>query len=205
MLINFHECNIYCKNIKGIIHLGAHELEELQAYLANGVDPDKIIWVEAMEDKVNKYKSNNKIYNLCVSDVDNQEVEFKITNNGQSSSFLELGTHKESYPHITVVKTIKMKTTRMDTFIQENNIDINDYNFLNLDLQGVELKVLKGFGDLLTKIDYIYTEVNTREVYKNCALLPELEEYLLTYGFTREKIVMVGDDGWGDALFIKRR
>jgi FkbM family methyltransferase len=203
MLISFNECCILCPNIKGIIHLGAHELEELPQYLANGVDPDKIIWVEAMEDKVNKYKKNNKIYNFCISDIDGEEVEFKITNNGQSSSFLELGTHKQSYPHITVVKTVKMKTTRMDTFIRENNIDINDYNMVNLDLQGVELKVLKGFGDLLTKVDYIYTEVNTREVYKNCALLPQIEEYLLTFGFTLEKIVMT-QEYWGDALFIKK-
>ena len=35
--------------IKGIIHVGAHELEEMNDYLKRGID--KIIWIEANPEK----------------------------------------------------------------------------------------------------------------------------------------------------------
>ena len=66
----------------------------------------------------------------------------------------------------------------MDTLINENNIDIKNYNFLNLDIQWAELMALKGFGNFINDFDYIYTEVNIDELYEKCVLLGELDEYL---------------------------
>ena len=34
----------------------------------------------------------------------------------------------------------------------------------------------------LNNVDYIYSEVNSDYVYKNCALVTELDEYLLKFG-----------------------
>lgn len=90
----------------------------------------------------------------------------------------------------------------MDTFIKDNNIDISKYNFLNLDIQGAELMALKGFGDLLHKIDYIYSEVNQEELYKDCALIQDLDNYLSKYRFKRVISTMT-QFGWGDAFYIK--
>ena len=77
-------------------------------------------------------------------------------------------------------------------------------NFLNLDIQGMELKAMKSMGDHISKLDFIYTEVNTEYVYKNCALLKEIDEYLSKYGFKRVAIKMCGNYGWGDAFYIKQ-
>jgi FkbM family methyltransferase len=204
MLIPFKKCcSLSPTQIKGIIHLGAHDLEELPQYLNNGINKNKIIWIEAMEQKVKLYNNNHKIYNICVSDTDDEEVIFKITNNGQSSSILDFGTHQNSYKEIVFIKYVPMKTTRMDTLITRENININDYNFLNLDLQGVELKALKGFGNLLNKVDYIYTEVNTAEVYINCCKLEEIDEYLATFGFVRVATELTSEY-WGDAYYIRK-
>ena len=62
-----------------------------------------------------------------------------------------------------------------DTLIKDNGINMCDYNFLNLDIQGAELLALRGIEDNLKFIDYIYTEVNTGEVYKNCAKVYEID------------------------------
>ena len=43
----------------------------------------------------------------------------------------------------------------------------------------------------------IYTEVNTEYVYKNCALLKEIDEYLSKYRFKRVAIKMCRNFGWG--------
>ena len=51
----------------------------------------------------------------------------------------------------------------MKKLIEEKKIDIDSINFLNLDIQGVELRALKGLGEYLKKIDfnkpiYIYSQ-----------------------------------------------
>ena len=167
---------------------------------------ENIYWLEAMDNKVAEMKKkmpNVQIYHCVVNDEDDKELELKITNNGQSSSLLDLGSHLKHHPHVWVVGTKKYKTTRLDTFIKKNNIPVENLNFLNLDIQGMELKAMKSMGDHINKFDYIYTEVNTEHVYKNCALLKEIDEYLSKYGFKRVTIKMCGNYGWGDAFYIK--
>jgi len=193
-------------NLRGVLHIGAHECEEQTAYLQQGIKNENIYWLEAMDNKVTEMKKKMphvQIYHCVVNDEDDKELEFKITNNGQSSSLLDLGSHLKHHPHVHVVGTKKYKTTRLDTFIKENNIPIKNLNFLNLDIQGMELKAMKSMGDHISKFDFIYTEVNTEYVYKNCALLKEIDEYLSKYGFKRVAIKMCGNYGWGDAFYIR--
>ena len=47
----------------------------------------------------------------------------------------------------------------------------------------------------------IYTEVNTKYIYENCALMTEIDEYLGTFNFHRVETKMT-KHGWGDALYI---
>jgi len=58
-------------------------------------------------------------------------------------------------------------------------------------------------GDYIKHFDYIYTEVNTEYVYKECALITEIDDYLNQYGFRRVATKMAGNCGWGDAFYIK--
>lgn len=188
------------------MHIGAHECEEQTAYLQQGIKHENIYWLEALDHKVAEMKEKMpraQIYHCVVNDEDDKELEFKITNNGQSSSLLDLGSHLKHHPDVQVVETKKYKTTRLDTFIQDNDIPIQNLNFLNLDIQGMELKAMTSMGDHISKFDYIYTEVNTEHVYKNCALLKDIDEYLSTRGFTRVAIKMCENYGWGDAFYIK--
>jgi len=74
---------------------------------------------------------------------------------------------------------------------------------MNLDIQGAELKALKGSTLILPHIKSIYTEVNTKELYENCAMLHELDSYLESFGFTRVETSMT-EHGWGDAFYIKK-
>ena len=207
MLIPLNQLvNHFKLNLRGVLHIGAHECEEQTAYLQQGIKNENIYWLEAMDNKVAEMKEkmpNVQIYHCVVNNEDDKELELKITNNGQSSSLLDLGSHLKHHPHVCVVGTKKYKTTRLDTFIKENNIPIKNLNFLNLDIQGMELKAMKSMGDHISKFDYIYTEVNTEYVYKNCALLKEIDEYLSKYGFKQVAIKMCGNYGWGDAFYMK--
>ena len=208
MLIPLHQLVKHFKlNLRGVLHIGAHECEEQTAYLQQGIKNENIYWLEAMDYKVAEMKEkmpHAQIYHCVVNDEDDKELELKITNNGESSSLLDLGSHLKHHPHVHVVGTKKYKTTRLDTFIKENNIPIKNLNFLNLDIQGMELKAMKSMGDFIKKFDYIYTEVNTEYVYKDCALMKEIDDYLNTFGFKRSVTQMCGNYGWGDAFYIKQ-
>lgn len=192
--------------IKGVLHLGAHQAEEASAYKQAGAS--KVIWIEGnpelmpvLETELKKY-SNQFVYNVLVSDTDGQTVNFNVTNNFQSSSILDLGSHKEHHPEITVHHTLSLKTQRLDSFFKKNNIDLSECNFLNIDLQGAELLAMKGLGNYLDNIKYIYTEINTGSVYKGCPTLFEMDSFLHQKGFYRIATELTKWE-WGDAFYIK--
>ena len=191
--------------IRGILHVGGHHLEEKKAY--NSIGVSNIVWIEGCKsiyEVAKKMFPGEKVYNEVISDVDNKEVDFIVTNNGESSSILELDHHKIEHPHIHEVRREKVKTKTLSTFFQENNINVDHYNFLNIDIQGNELPALKGLGDNLTKFDYLYLEVNTKHLYKDCALLDEINEYVGKYGFYLAKLEMT-PYYWGDGFYMKKK
>lgn len=207
MLIPFKDIyNQFNLKISGILHIGAHECEELRDYLAHNINPQQIFWVEALDHKVILMKAQNipNIYQAIIDEVDNKDVIFNVSNNGQSSSLLEFGTHTIHHPQVKFTGTIQGKTKRLDTLIEENNIPIQHLNFLNLDIQGVELRALKSMEKYLSHVDYIYTEINTDYVYKDCNLVGEIDEYLKKFGFTRVATKIASNFGWGDAFYIKQ-
>lgn len=191
-------------NIKfeGILHVGAHECEELIEY-EKYLPRNKILWIEAIPEKVlqNRTKySDLLIHNAVVSDVE-EDVKFNISNNGQSSSMLELGLHKLFYPSIKYTHYFETRTKLLKDIISDYNIK---YNFLNLDIQGAELKALKGMESYLSSVDYIYTEVNADYVYKDCAIITEIDEYLIKFGLHRVETEWAGYTHWGDAFYIRK-
>lgn len=208
MLINFNYLIEKYGKPKGIIHIGSHLLEERSIYLSNGVSD--IIWVEANPKifELSKQSIGNsrteKIFNFAISNTDDEIVELNVTNNGQSSSILEMGLHKHYYPHIVKSESVNVKTKKMISLISENSLNIVNYDFLNIDIQGAELLALKGFESLLKEVNFIYTEVNTNYLYQNCALLSDIDEYLSNFGFNRVEIHMTEYE-WGDAFYIKNK
>lgn len=196
-------------NITGVLHCGASIGQEAKEYAKLGVQ--NMVFIEADPKVYNELKINLLDYqkaipiNACLSNVDNKEVTFHIANNGgQSSSMLEFGTHTTAHPEVKFVDSITLNTKRLDTIIDDFNLNIHEFNFLNMDLQGAELLALQGLGDYLKYFKYAYLEVNEREVYKHCARVEDLDLFLLAYGFRRVETQWSGNHGWGDALYIRK-
>ena len=206
MLIPFDQL-LLTKQVKGVIHVGAHECEERNGYLYNfNLDDSKIIWIDAISEKVNLMKSNNPnliIFNECVSNKDGEDVSFMVTNNYQSSSMLNFKTHAIEHSQIVETHRLQLKTKTINTIFTENNLNPENYNFLNLDIQGAELLALKGSSNILPHIDYIYSEINVNELYENCVLIDELDDFLDKNGFQRIQTQMT-HHGWGDAFYVKK-
>lgn len=198
----------YKLNIKGIIHIGAHICEERTDYNKAGITDDNIVWIEGNPNlvrQINMKNKNIKILNYLVSDKNDELLSFYISNNGQSSSILELGTHKTHHPSVYYTHEIKMKTKTLKKIYEENNLEKNFANFLNIDIQGAELLALKGMGELLDNFDYLYLEVNKEEVYKNCGLVTDIDTFLEKWNFKRVESFWPkkGRIGWGDAFYMK--
>jgi hypothetical protein len=189
-------------DITGIFHLGAHDCEELQLYNELGVND--IIWVDAMANKVNeaKQKRISNIYEAVISDTDDTDVIFNVSNNVQSSSILELGTHLIEHPNVIYVDKFHKKTITVDTFFERNNIDASKYNFWNFDIQGAELLALKGAIKSIKYAKILYLEVNVKELYIGCPLIEEIDDFLKEYDFKRV-VATITSHGWGDAIYIK--
>ena len=204
MLISCKEINsIWGIKPNGILHIGAHEAEESKEYSRLSWGP--VIWIEAQSNLARKLKSSlnskdNKVIHAAVWDVDGIEIELKITNNSQSTSLLELGTHSYDYPEVVVTGTEKIITSRVDSLLD----DSAKFDLINLDIQGAELHALNGMGDLLDRVNYVYTEVNKKKVYVDCAQIEEIEEFLGQKGFAKVCVRWIPNKGWGDALFIRR-
>jgi FkbM family methyltransferase len=210
MLFPFSECVQILKDnnifLKGVLHIGAHECEELKYYVSEGINPVKIDWIEANKNIAERMRSLG-IPNIHCFAVDNEEgeAEFFVTNNGQSSSLLKFGTHEQSYPWCKVTEVHKVQKKRLDTFFKENpEINVSERNLWVLDIQGSELNALKSASDYINHVDAIYSEVNTQYVYQNCGLLQEMDNFLEEKGFKRVKTHMT-DQGWGDALWVRTK
>ncbi len=76
------------------------------------------------------------------------------------------------------------------------------FNMINIDVQGFELEVFRGAKNTLNNIQYVMTEVNRAELYKNCCMVEELDEFLGKYGFERKETTWDGET-WGDAFYTK--
>ena len=204
MLLDFNVLiEKYKMEIKGIIHIGAHHGQENSLYKQNNIK--NIVYFEPLQSNFDVLKNNvgdDAILFNCALGNDEKEIEMFVenANMGQSSSILEPALHATQYPHIVFHKKEMVSMKKLD------NIELNfeDYNFINIDVQGYELEVFKGSVNTLKNIDYIIAEINREELYKNCSQINELKEFLGEHGFELVEEAWIGGN-WGDGLFIKKK
>lgn len=211
MLIPMHELqDRHMVRPTGILHIGGHVGEEADAYDSAGVK--NVVWVEPHPDAYPSLVQNvggrpgHLTFQVAASDVDHQEVPLYKASNICSSSLLPMAKHLEKHPDVSPCGTVQVSTIRMDSLLWRHGLKPTDYQMANLDIQGAELLALRGMDSWLTTGRWIYTEVNTEELYKGCVLLPELEAFLLERRFRLSEIRLFSKShGWGDALFSREQ
>lgn len=191
----------------GILHLGAHYGQERLVY--NRYCRGPIVLVEALPDVFAKLRANVSGYPrmlplcACVSDVDGQDVTFHVADNeGMSSSMLEFGTHSTEHPDVHFTHDVTLKTIRVDSLLKAHGVEMPERSFLNVDVQGAELMVLRGMGDLLNRFWFAHMEINKAELYKNCARVEEIDAYLGGFGLKRIETCWTKHN-WGDGYYFK--
>lgn len=190
-------------NITGIVHVGAHYGEEICDYIANGVSD--IILFEPLSDNFNILEKNVKNLNanivghqVALGSIPGNATMYVSSNEKQSSSILKPKIHLTQYTDILFDEKETVEVNLLD------NYETDTCNFLNMDVQGYELEVLKGGIKTLEHIDYVYCEVNRDEVYENNAYIEDIDKFLLDLNFERVVVEWTGGT-WGDALYIKNK
>ena len=171
-------------NSKGVLHIGAHLAEERSEYALLGVP---VIWIEGIPEYYSQLLKNLEPYPnqsawcYFLSDKTDADVPFYLANNDRaSSSLFQLGD-KSGYPELIMDHQINVVTHRMDEIVGSEFF--LKYNHVVIDVQGAELAVLLGFGDLLNSVKSMRLEVSTYEVYKGGATYLEIKQYLTNFGF----------------------
>jgi FkbM family methyltransferase len=192
-------------DIRGIINVGSYIASEYIMF--KELEIKNSIFIEANPHIIPLLKNNVGseclVFNNLLLDQDDVEVKFKIANHLQASSVLDFCEHKNHYPELSIINDIiKLKSKKLDSVIRDNNINMDNYNMLMIDVQGVEKLVLDGFSQNISKIDYIYSEINFVEMYDTCMLFDKYTLYLNKLGFELTEYFDTGK-GWGDGLYIR--
>lgn len=193
-------------HIFGALHIGAHECEEIPFYRTLGLQLKDIVWIDAIQGKVQQATHRNipNVYHATITDKDDKIVDFHVSNNAQSSSVLQLGTHLQEHPNIFYMCSVSQVSITIPTFFTRNNLDPSKYNFWNFDIQGAELMALRGADSCIKHVDVMYLEVNEKELYQGCGLITEIDDFLQKHGFKRV-LTAITAHGWGDALYIRNK
>ena len=190
--------------VTGALHVGAHDCEEMPFYVQLGLSPYDVVWIDAIPQKVEQARMRGipNVHQAVITDQDNVQVLFHVTNNIQSSSVLPFGTHAFHHPHVVMIGDIPLTSSTLDTFFTSNRLVPSKYTFWNMDIQGAELMALRGAPNALQHVQALYLEVNREEVYQGCGQLHDLDTFLV--GFTRVE-TRITEFGWGDALYVRRK
>lgn len=97
---------------------------------------------------------------------------------------------------------IEVPAVTLDEWQEEFKIGMVD--FMWLDLEGLELRVLQAAKNILTTCKVIYTEVNHREYRKNMVQYEELKEYLDSHEFVEIRYWPFSHVEQGNSLFVKK-
>jgi FkbM family methyltransferase len=174
-------------NVRGVIHVGANSGQERKKYRDLGL---RVLWVEPLPDVYAELKANvadcpdNIALQALVTNDDGSKYTFNVADNeGQSSSILDLGLHRDVWPEIAYKGTIELEGITLASLLRRERINPANYQALILDTQGAELMVLHGAATLLRGFKYIQTEVADFESYKGGCQLRDIDGFLRPRGF----------------------
>jgi FkbM family methyltransferase len=104
-----------------------------------------------------------------------------VTNRADSSSILKPGEAQAEVFSVREVRQISVQTRRLDDILRADELDAPC--MLKLDVQGAELRVLEGAGDLLESVSHVYVETSFTTLYEGQPLFRDIYDFLTAKRF----------------------
>jgi FkbM family methyltransferase len=173
-----------------IFDVGAYTGQTVSGYLSSfpeanifAFEPTPISYAQLKQ----KFDGNKQVrcINFAISDSAGV-IPFHLNEFSPTNSTLSTDASANEYwgnELLSTVETVSVQSESLDKVCQ--NEDIDHIDILKLDVQGAELKVLKGAERMLNerRISIIYLEIIFVPTYKGQSTYYEIGEYLSTKGF----------------------
>jgi FkbM family methyltransferase len=170
------------KDPEVILDIGSRDLEQ-SIELRYAFPNSKIIAFEPNPDQYDLCLKRSKMFDIdfipCAISDEEGVVDFWIVDYNEGGSSLLKPIHVPWSTDI-VNKTV-VKSRRIDNIMKELKIDKVDCVWL--DVQGVELKALDGFGTYLKDVKVIQTEASPNPYYEGHIGMNDLQDFLTTNNF----------------------
>jgi FkbM family methyltransferase len=156
--------------------------KELKDVRVIGFEPAKQSYLAALKNTTGF--PGIKIENYAVSDFCGS-TEFFVTDNKVSSSLNPLTGADTRFSTKNVEK---VETITLDEYFNRNGLHEEKVLAMKLDVQGHELKVLKGAVDTLKRTLFVLTEMSNHESYEGGAKYFEVDQVMRENGFVLQNI-----------------
>lgn len=193
--------------VRGIVHVGGHQGHQLRSYVEYGIN--NIIYFEPVENNFYQLKKtisrivtnqNIKIHKVALGNSQfDANMYIETDNKGMSCSILEPVEHLSQYPWIKFNERERVYVDLMDNY----DIPSMLFNMLVVDVQGYEIEVMRGATNTLKAMDYVITEINRAELYRDCAKIEKLHDLMIAHDYQLVEYDWC-DITWGDAFYAKR-
>ena len=186
-----------------VLHVGAHSGQESFFYNQLGI---KVIWIEAIPEIYNQLIKNiqpfpsQSAFLALLGEQNKSNVEFYLSNNERASSSIYKFGKQKTLGSLEMDGVIELDMKRLDHLF--NSSDLIGFNHWVIDVQGAELNVCKGAGDLLRLATSLEIEVSTRDEYSHGTRYEELKSFLNGHDFF--PLWEPKDKSHEDIFFIRR-
>jgi len=184
---------------KNALHVGMWKFEEADDYEClvgrnlYGVEANPVVFELYSKKTAQAYGFNAYNFAAGDTDIDSIDIYFDPSRMDCSNQFDR-----------TLPNVVSVQQRRLEGFIEEVGID---FEFLNIDAEGSELKILKGLGDKINSINSMIIETSLHDIHRSGSSLDLVNEFLKSNGFDLIEIdskFIMPEYGWGDAFFSRR-
>jgi FkbM family methyltransferase len=192
--------------VKGVVHVGANDGKELAWYVTQNYRP--ILAFEPHPDafaELQKHYWNHALLWQIALGFENGTLKLNIPEDNdteKSSKFKPIPTEGHDWTKTLITKSIEVPLSRFDAWAWKGGIDLTPFNTLVIDVQGMELEVLNGFGEYLRRyFDLLVVECSQKPVYDGEPSAEEVINWLQEREFRQWTPIQEHDD----ILFIHNR
>lgn len=184
---------------RGVIHVGAHHGEEAEYYDSHGVAT--VAWIEAEPDafdvlsrRVASLPGHHCIEALAGERDDEERAFYRHrfpggAKRGFCSTLPWRDERRRADPVLSRLETFEVRPMRVSTVataLRERGLSPSMFQYLAINVQGAEIMVLRGLGEYLPAIEWIYCEAELDRAssrYEGAPVITEVADWLAARGF----------------------